>query len=98
MGLTQEQLAERSGFSTNYIARLEIGMSVPSLSSVVRLAKALRTTVPDMLTGDLGPVTKCDECAALISPLDAREKEYAIDSLRRTVAFILSLRNAGPGG
>ncbi len=44
-GLTQERLAQRSGVSHGYLARLEIGMHDPSLSTLTKLAKALKTTV-----------------------------------------------------
>lgn len=48
-GLTQEQLAKRSGLSHGYLARLEIGMHDPSLNTLVKLAKALKVTVGDLL-------------------------------------------------
>jgi len=48
-GLTQEQLAKRSGVSHGYLARLEIGMHDPSLSTLARLAKALKVTVGELV-------------------------------------------------
>ena len=48
-GLTQEQLAKRSGVSHGYLARLEIGMHDPSLSTLAKLAKALKVTVDELL-------------------------------------------------
>lgn len=47
--LAQEQLAKRSGLSLGYVARLEIGMHDPSLSTLGKLAKALRVTVGELL-------------------------------------------------
>ncbi len=44
-GWTQEQLAEKVGFSRAYIARLEIGRHDPTLSTLERLAKALKVKV-----------------------------------------------------
>ena len=41
-GLTQEQLAEKAGFSRAYIARLEIGRHNPTLLTLQKLAKALK--------------------------------------------------------
>lgn len=49
-GLTQEQLAKRSGLSLGYVARLEIGMHDPSLSTLAKLAKALKTTVAELVS------------------------------------------------
>jgi len=48
-GLTQEQLAKRSGMSHGYLARLEIGMHDPSLSTLAKLARALRVTVAELV-------------------------------------------------
>ena len=44
-GWTQEVLAEKAGLSWGYIARLEIGRHDPSLSTLVKLAKALKVKV-----------------------------------------------------
>jgi transcriptional regulator with XRE-family HTH domain len=48
-GLTQEQLAKRSGMSHGYLARLEIGMHDPSLSTLAKLAKALKVPVGELV-------------------------------------------------
>lgn len=48
-GLTQERLAKKSGVSHGYIARLEIGMHDPSLSTLAKLAKALKVTVAELV-------------------------------------------------
>lgn len=48
-GLTQEKLAKRSGMSHGYLAHLEIGMHDPSLSTLAKLAKALKVTVGELL-------------------------------------------------
>ena len=47
--LTQEQLAVNVGLSRTFITRLELGQHDPTLSTLVRLAKALRVSVPDLL-------------------------------------------------
>ena len=47
--LTQEQLAKRAGVSHGYRARLEIGMHDPSLSTLAKLAKALKVTVAELV-------------------------------------------------
>ena len=44
-GLTQEQLAEKSGVSRTYLARLETGRQDPTLSTLEKLAKALGVKV-----------------------------------------------------
>ena len=41
-GLTLEELAERAGLTPNYIGNIENGQRDPSLSTVLKLASALR--------------------------------------------------------
>jgi transcriptional regulator with XRE-family HTH domain len=49
LGMTQEQLAERSGFSQHYISGLENGRRNPSIVSLFELAQSLETTPADLL-------------------------------------------------
>ncbi|NOT23006.1 MAG: helix-turn-helix transcriptional regulator [Nitrospiraceae bacterium] len=48
-GLTQEQLAVNVGLSGTFVTRLELGQYDPTLSTLVRLAKALRVSVTNLL-------------------------------------------------
>jgi len=48
-GMTQEQLAERSGLSRTYLARLETGRQDPTLSTLEKLAKALKVKVAKLI-------------------------------------------------
>ena len=48
-GLTQEQLAVTAGLSRTFLTRLELGQHDPSLSTLVRVAKALRVSVAELL-------------------------------------------------
>jgi transcriptional regulator with XRE-family HTH domain len=43
--MTQEQLAEKAGVSRTYLARLETARQDPTLSTLEKLAKALRVKV-----------------------------------------------------
>ena len=47
--MSQADLAERSGISREYIARLETGHHDPSLSTLKKLAKALKVKVGKLL-------------------------------------------------
>jgi len=47
--LTQGRLAKQSGVSHGYLARLELGMHDPSLSSLARLTKGLKVTVAELV-------------------------------------------------
>ena len=43
LGLTQEQLAERSGYSVDFIGLIERGINAPTLDRLEDLATALKT-------------------------------------------------------
>jgi transcriptional regulator with XRE-family HTH domain len=48
-GLTQAVLAQRAGVTLSYIGRLEIGRHDPQLSTLRKLAKALKITVAELV-------------------------------------------------
>ena len=48
-GLTQAQLAKKMGLSHGYLARLDIGMHDPPLSTLAKLAKALKVPVAELV-------------------------------------------------
>ncbi len=48
-GLTQSALADRGLFDRNYIGMIERGERNPSLKTLIRLANALKVTLPDLL-------------------------------------------------
>ena len=48
-GLTQKQLAKKVGLSHGYLARLEIGMHDPPLSTLVKLAKGVKVPVAELV-------------------------------------------------
>ena len=49
LGLTQEQLSEKSGVGRSHLARLETGKQDPTLSTLEKLAKALGVKVGRLL-------------------------------------------------
>lgn len=54
-GMTQEELAERSGYHPTHVANIERGRNLPSLEAVFRLARALGVPPADLVgTGDAG--------------------------------------------
>ena len=52
VGLTQEEFAERSGFSQQYISGLEKGRRNPTIVTIYELAKALGVTHMDLVRPD----------------------------------------------
>ena len=48
-GLTQAALAKRAGVTLSYIGRLEIGRHDPQLSTLKKLAKALKVPIAELV-------------------------------------------------
>ena len=48
-GLTQEQLAEKAKISRGYLARLETARQDPKLSTLEKIARALKVDVTKLL-------------------------------------------------
>ena len=48
-GMSQEDLAEKSGLSRNYVSDIERGVRNPSLLALIGIAKALRMPLRDLL-------------------------------------------------
>lgn len=53
-GLTQERLAGVAGLTTSFVNNLERGVKVPSLTSIVKLARALEVDPGALLVGFAG--------------------------------------------
>ncbi len=47
-GLTQQQLADKVGIGLNFMGKIEVAFSKPSLDTLIELAYALDTTVSDL--------------------------------------------------
>jgi transcriptional regulator with XRE-family HTH domain len=63
-GLTQKQLAERSGMHPSILSRIESGKREASLGEVVRLANALHVPLEWFMTGKERPGTALPDIAA----------------------------------
>ena len=50
-GFSQEKLAEKADLSTVFISRIERGVESPSVDNLVKIAKALRVQVRDLVDG-----------------------------------------------
>ena len=63
LGLTLKEVADGAGLSVGFISQIERGITAPSLSSLVSVARVLGTEVGEFLsqpTGDL-PITRHDQ-------------------------------------
>lgn len=52
IGLTQQQLADKMNISLNFMGKIEVAFSKPSLDTLIELSKALDTTVSDLTKFD----------------------------------------------
>jgi transcriptional regulator with XRE-family HTH domain len=84
LGLTLEQLAERSGLTPNYIGTVEHGQRDPSLSTVMALAKGLEVSASELLGGvaDMSPAAM--EAARLFDSVPPDVQSALLALLRAT--------------
>ena len=48
LGLTQQQLADKMNISLNFVGKIEVAFSKPSLDTLIEIADVLETTVSDL--------------------------------------------------
>ena len=82
LGLSPEQVAQAVGITADYYARIERGVSMPSLQTLIRVARALQVSVARLLgLEDMqGPILAApeipDPIAYIIRRAQADEKLY----------------------
>jgi len=94
--LSQRQLAARMGVPRTYISKIENGKAMPTLSSLDRLAKALRVDVASLLRdartrhSDEAAVLTADpflaEIAAYLSQLNELQRSIFLNHVRELAA------------
>jgi transcriptional regulator with XRE-family HTH domain len=50
IAVSQERLAERANLSTIFISRVELGKESPTMDSLVKIAKALKVRLRDLVS------------------------------------------------
>lgn len=78
-GLTQEQLAEKIGRSTQFISTIERGVAGPSIETIIRLCSVLHTT-SDFLLRAIMPVPTAETITGKLSALSSGQLA-AVDKL-----------------
>lgn len=48
LGLTQQELADRLGISLNFMGKIEVAFSKPSLDTLIDIAEKMETTVAEL--------------------------------------------------
>jgi transcriptional regulator with XRE-family HTH domain len=74
-GLSQFQLAERSGLSADFIGKVERGTTSPSLESLKAIADALHLPLRDLFEGDPGVGQGQEALMELVRLCRGRAKE-----------------------
>jgi len=95
--LSQRQLAARMGVPRTYISKIENGKAMPTLSSLDRLARALRVDIASLLRD--ADTRHRDETAVLTAdPFLAEIAAYTsqLDSLQRSI-FLNHVRELAAG-
>ena len=49
LGLTQQELADKMNISLNFMGKIEVAFSKPSLDTLIEFAKILKTSVSDLV-------------------------------------------------
>jgi transcriptional regulator with XRE-family HTH domain len=97
-GLTQEQLAERSGLSADTIRRLEHGSFSPSLETLRKLCVGLDLLLSTLFESfEVGERDVNRELIDLLACRSLREVELAIRVLRAVFAELDALLVVGSG-
>lgn len=52
MGMTQQELADKLGISLNFMGKIEVAFSKPSLDTLIKIAKGLNISVSELCKFD----------------------------------------------
>ena len=52
LGLTQQELADKLNMSLNFVGKIEVAFSKPSLDTLIEIARVLETTVSQLTKFD----------------------------------------------
>ena len=87
--MSQEELAEATGVTQEYIARIETGVRAPSLDLIVQIANVLGTTANDLLSDNLSTIASDTDKQLHDIFSDCNTDERGI--LLRTLKFLKAL-------
>ncbi len=81
LGLTQEELADRSGLSQSFLTCIERGEKGPGFDSIIRISRALETSTDYLLMGVM-PQEESNNILSLFEPMDETQRKLAIEILK----------------
>lgn len=86
-GWSQAELAEAAGVGANYVGILERGVKLPTLDTLVSLAKALGVSVADLLDDSRGVKDPwLDELVAVAASVPKGRRELVLAVLKAMAA------------
>ena len=89
-GLSQEELAEKSGLHNTYIGQLERGEKNATLESIEKVAKSLDLPLEILFENIVNGETKNEiakNCYNSISLLNKKEQKYIFDIVKNIINF-----------
>jgi len=95
-GLTQAQLAERVHVATETISRLERGATIPSVSRLDDIARALGVGIHDLFEPEPAASARNEALAGFITELK-RQGAPEIELLRGIARLVFAHRVSPPG-
>ena len=81
LGLTQEEFAEKTGFTANYISTLERGASFPRCENLILLLNALEVSADAIFCDVLDHTTEYK--ATQLSPFPIKQKAESTQALQQ---------------
>ena len=82
-GLTQSELAEAEGVTTDHISQVENGTNGISLELILKICRTLKITPNDILSGEYDTTEKNDDHALSLDRLEPSDRDL-IERLRIT--------------
>ena len=83
-GLTQEELATKSGISVKHISVLERGLKIPRLATFLKIAEVLGITPNDLLSDD-------EPCNAYLKAIEAKVAPLSLDKQEKLYKIICAV-------
>jgi XRE family transcriptional regulator, regulator of sulfur utilization len=90
MGLTQEELADKSGLHYSYIGQLERGEKNATLESIQRVVEALGISHAELYESNLvqsRESTPAYDCYEAVSALNLKEQKAIFDIVSKTIEY-----------
>lgn len=84
LGLTQEELADRSGLSQSFLTCVERGEKGLGFSSIVKISHALGTSTDYLLTGATSK-KESNYILQLFELMDETQREHTVEIVKRTL-------------